>query len=717
MERHFSRMSIPAVPSMRVACWLRGAQSSVPVRLVRELAFFLILPGAFGQVANLDPVTVSATRAPERLSELPFTVEVIPQEAFSDGTSMTVDDALQATADFGLFRRNDSMTANPTSQGVSLRGLGPSGASRSLVLLDGVPLNDPFGGWVPWSLVPVASLAGAEVVPGGGASAWGNEALAGVIQLFSRQPVAGSGYAQAWLGDFDTRRVDVDEAIAAGSGVIEFQGEEFSTDGVILVAPENRGPVDIDAASRHDSEMARWRGALGPNVDAVVTLRSYDEWRDNGTTYQQNRLHLLFGSVALSGHGQPDETWNATAYFQDQSASQTFSSINTARTAETPASNQFSVPTNAVGFAASSTWTDVSGAATTAGADVRDIRGETREDFSYSNGAYAEQRFAGGRQTFAGVFAERSQPLGPDVHAIAGVRLDRWEDSDGHLRNTEMATGALLVGDTYPTRTGTEFSPSAGLTWKASEGLELHLTGQRAFRQPTLNELYRPFRQGSTVTEANPDLSTEHADSAEIGATWTRDRLRVTLDGFAARLDDPVSNVTLVQGPGTFPGFGTLPAGGSGQERLNLGRVDTQGFQLGANWRQSDTWMIDLSVLEEEVTGASAPVAPNLVGNTLPEVPHFNASLGVTWHPLRRVFIAARVTRSGSEFDDDLNQLTLAAATVVNASLRVVLSAHAELFASVENLGNSRIETAHSALGVYNLAPPRVAGAGARFNW
>jgi outer membrane receptor protein involved in Fe transport len=688
-----------------------------PVRHARELAFFLILPAAWGQVAILDPVTVSATRAPERLSELPFTVEVIPQEAFSDPSAMTVDDVLQGTADFGLFRRNDSMTANPTTQGVSLRGLGPSGASRSLVVLDGVPLNDPFGGWVPWSLVPVGSLAGAEVVPGGGASAWGNEALAGVIQLFSRQPAAGSGSAQGWLGDFDTRRADLDQAIAVGPGVLELQGEAFATDGVILVSPQNRGPVDGDAASRHDSATARWRGPLGPAVDAVLTLRSYDEWRDNGTAYQQNRLHLLFGSAAFSGHAQPGETWNATAYFQEQSSSQTFSSVNAARTAETPASNQFSVPTDALGFAASSTWVDASGAATTAGADLRDIRGETREDFSYSGGAYAEQRFAGGRQTFAGVFAERSQPLGPDVSAIAGVRLDRWENSDGHLRNTELATGELLLGTAYPTRTGTEFSPSAGLTWRLSDQLQLHLTGQRAFREPTLNELYRPFRVGSTVTEANAALSTEHADSAEIGVTWTRDRLRVTLDGFAARLDNPVSNVTLVQGPGTIPGFGTLPAGGVGQERLNLGRVDTDGVQLGVDWRESDTWTVDLSVMEEDVTVASAPVAPELVGNTLPEVPHFNASLGVTWHPLRRLYLMARVQRSGSEFDDDLNRLPLAAATVVNASLRIVLSVHADLFAAVENLGDSRVETAHSALGVYNLAPPRTVGAGARFSW
>ncbi|HEY5078830.1 MAG TPA: TonB-dependent receptor, partial [Opitutaceae bacterium] len=498
---------------------------------------------------------------------------------------------------------------------------------------------------------------------------------------------------------------------------LELQGEAFSTDGVVLVAPANRGPADIDAASRHDSALARWRGKLGRDVDAVLTLRRFDEWRDNGTAYQQNRLHLLFGSVALSGHAGPGETWNATAYFQDQSSSQTFSSVNAARTAETPASYQFAVPADAVGVAASSTWVDGSGAATTIGADARDIRGETREDYSYANGAYADLRFAGGRQTFAGLFAERSQPLGPRVRVFAGARLDQWEDSEGHLRTSAIASGALLSNSAFPTRDGTEFSPSAGLTWKPSDGLVLHAAAQRAFREPTLNELYRPFRVGSTVTLSNPALATEHADSAEVGAAWTKDRLRVTLEGFAARLDNPVSNVTLVQGPGTFPGFGFLPAGGVGQERLNLGRVDTRGVQAGASWSASDAWSVDLSVIGENATVGSAPVAPNLVGNRLPEVPRWNAALGATWHPERRVYASARIVSSGSEFDDDLNQLPLAAAAVVNASLRLVLSIHAEFFATVDNLGNARVETAHSALGVYNLAPPRMAGAGARVSW
>jgi outer membrane receptor protein involved in Fe transport len=687
------------------------------VRPFTAFAVLAILPAAFGQVLVLDPLSVSSTRDPEPLSQVPYTVEILPGEAFADGASLTVDDALRASADFSLFRRNDSLTANPTSQGVSLRGLGPSGASRSLVLLDGVPLNDPFGGWVPWSLVPVDSLASAEIVPGGGASAWGNAALAGVIQLFSAQPLPGSGVAVVRMGDFNTRSADVAEAIPLGPGTLELRGGDFATDGTVLVAADDRGPVDIDAASRHNLASAIWRGALARDVGVVVTLRHYDEWRDNGTPYQENTFRQLFGSVALSGRASANETWSMTGYMEGQDASQTFSSVNNARTAETPASDQFDVPTTALGFAGSTTWTDPGGGSTTLGADARDIRGETREDYAYADGAYASQRFAGGRQTFAGAFAEQSEPLGPSVHAIVGVRLDRWEDTDGHLRNVSIGTGALLLEDLYPTRTGTEFSPSAGLTWQATKELGFHFGGQRAFREPTLNELYRPFRQGNTTTLANPALSAEHADTGEIGATWKRDGLTVTVEGFAARLEDAVSNVTLAEGPGTFPLFGTLPAGSVGQERLNLDRVDTQGVQFGLEWRPSDVWAARLSVIDEEATIAAASVAPALVGTTLPEVPRYNASLGLTWHPVRRLVLEARVCRTGSQYDDSENLLPLAPATVVDASLRFAVSSYAEVFATVDNLGNAQVETAHSSLGVFSIAPPRIVGGGARISW
>jgi outer membrane receptor protein involved in Fe transport len=708
---HFGRRAIG------IACPRRQPHAPADVRPIRVAAFLLLTGTACAQVESLEPVTVSATRAPEPLSDVPLLVEVVPGDAFDDGFSLSADDALRGSADFSLFRRNDSLTANPTSQGVSLRGLGPSGASRSLVLLDGIPLNDPFGGWVPWSLVPVDSLASAEIVPGGGAAAWGNDALAGVIQLFSVRPLPGTGAAAAEWGGFNTRSADLEVAEALGPGTLELLGQEFATAGTVLVAPGNRGPVDIAAASRHDSAAARWRGSVGRGVEVEATLRTFDEWRDNGTPYQQNQSRQVLGSVAVTGRAGPGESWNATAYLQNQGFSQTFSSVNAARSAETPASDQFAVPTTAAGLEASSTWDEGAGAQTTAGADFRNLRGETREDYAYSGGAYADLRHAGGAQTFAGIFVEQVQPLGPSVTATAGLRVDAWGNDDGHETESALATGAVLLNDRFPDRSGTELSPSAGLAWKATDALDLHVALQRAFREPTLNELYRPFRVGSTITDANPNLATEHADSAEAGAAWGGSQARVTLDAFAARLEDAVDNVTLAEGPGTFPLFGKLPAGGIGQERLNLDRVDTEGLQLGASWKPSQAVSLDLSVIDEEAIVAAASVAPGLVGRTLPEVPRWSGSLGLAWHPEKRVLLTARVRTTGSQFDDDQNLLPLAAATVADASLRVLVSRNAEVFVYGDNLGDARVETAHSATGVFSVAPGRAVGVGARLHW
>ena len=103
-----------------------------------------------------------------------------------------LDDALRQVVGFSLFRRTSSRTANPTAQGVSLRGLGASGASRALVLADGIPLNDPFGGWVYWARQPRLGVERLEVLRGGAADLYGSGALGGVVQLVSRGAAGGA---------------------------------------------------------------------------------------------------------------------------------------------------------------------------------------------------------------------------------------------------------------------------------------------------------------------------------------------------------------------------------------------------------------------------------------------------------------------------------------------------------------------------------------------
>jgi len=146
--------------------------------------------------ARLEPVVVTVTRIEQKVEDAPASVTVITREDVQASASQTVDDLLRQVPGFSLFRRSSSVVTHPTAQGVSLRGIGPSGASRVLVLVDGIPVNDPFGGWVYWSRMPMQSIEQIEVVRGGGSSVWGNGALGGVINVITRKPMARAAFFQ-----------------------------------------------------------------------------------------------------------------------------------------------------------------------------------------------------------------------------------------------------------------------------------------------------------------------------------------------------------------------------------------------------------------------------------------------------------------------------------------------------------------------------------------
>ena len=687
------------------------------------------------QTVTLPAEVVTASRAPQPAEQAAFSVTVFDAAALRAAPAATLDGALRSLPAFSLFRRSDSLVANPTAQGVSLRGLGPSGASRSLVLLDGVPLNDPFGGWVAWTKLPRAGLARAELVPGGGATAWGNASLGGVIQLFTAQPTPAesnpmdcfpAGSVTASAGDFSTRSAELSLTQPVGRGVAQLMGRDFSTDGWALIAPERRGPIDLAAWSRHRWLSARWHQPLGENLRLTATAREYEELRGNGTPYTRNGSREKFFSATLAGTAAPGFTWSAVVYAQDQSFASTFSSVNATRTAETPASDQFAVPATAFGAAWTGNWTHGGGGGrTSAGGDLRTVRGETRENFTFTNGAFTRQRIAGGAQAFVGIFALHERPLDPAWRATFGLRLDAWRGTDGHRRESDRATGAVLRDDHYAGRDGTEFSPSAGLVWKPAKSWRVHANAQQAFRVPTLNELYRPFRQGTTVVETNSELRTERVTAAELGAHFTADRLTLGVTGFWNDLRNAVSNVTLARGPGTFPLFGTLPAGGTGRQRLNVDRTRVQGLELSASWRASDTLSLKAEALLNDATVRRAAIAPSLglspsnglAGKQVSQVPRHSVSLGATWRAPGGITFTPRLRWIGRQFEDDENTLRLGEAVVADLGASRALTPHLELFLTVENVGHARLETGRSADGVVALGTPRLMLGGLRGTW
>lgn len=693
---------------------------------VRPLILLTLLPlslpaaeSAEPAPVTLPPVVVTASRLPQNPATLPLTVETYSAAALLDAPALTLDDTLRRSAAFSLFRRTGSLTANPTAQGVSLRGIGPSGASRALVLLDGVPVNDPFGGWVAWSKLPLNALDRVELVRGGGSSAWGGSSLGGVIHLHTATPAENSAAARATLGDFKTRAADLAATFATDSGRDAFRidAAAFATDGVHLV--RDPGPIDPPADSRHTRAGLAWQRRINETTTLSTSLRAWTEERGNGTPYQQNASEELAASATLarsSAHAS-GPAWSFTLYGQQQDFRSTFSAVNPARTAETPASDQYSVPSTAAGVSLQFTWghaadlADGNGSATTLGLDARHVDGETREYFFYDvpSASFLRERRAGGAQTVAGLFATHARPLATDLTLNLGARLDATRRTGGFLRETDRATSATLTDTHFADRDDLAFSPSIGLAWRATETLTARAAAYTAYRTPTLNELYRPFRIGDTTTQANPDLDPETLLGGELGLAYAAPDARLGLRAtvFQNELTDAVGNVT-------------LPAPINTRQRRNLDSTRIRGLELGAHWRPdfADTLRFEIDyLLSDARVRSGGPGAAALDGKRLAQVPRHTVTAGVEWRAARATTLDLRARWFSEQFEDDQNTLPLASALRLDLAVRHALTPRLSITVAVENLLDAEIQTARTAAGLVSVAPPRLARVELTCNW
>ncbi|MGI8671047.1 MAG: TonB-dependent receptor, partial [Luteitalea sp.] len=254
--------------------------------------------------ARSEDVTVTAGRRAVRGAELPADATVLSRRDLEVTAAGTLDDVLRLTPGFSLFRRSSSRTSNPTTQGVTLRGLSASGASRTLVLADGVPLNDPFGGWVSWNRVPQVAIDRVEVVRGGASDLYGADAAGGVIQLLSVEPVSTVVRALVEGGGQGSGRLSTLVGSRRGSWSGSVSAERTTTDGAIPIAPEVRGPIDTEAGMDSGVVAVHATGTVAGAWRASIRGQVFDEDRKNGTLLQDNDTNQRQASADLAGFGR-----------------------------------------------------------------------------------------------------------------------------------------------------------------------------------------------------------------------------------------------------------------------------------------------------------------------------------------------------------------------------------------------------------------------------
>lgn len=584
-------------------------------------------------------VVVTASRKEQPLRDASSMATVISADQLDESPAFLLDQKLRRVPGFSLFRRSSSLIAHPTTQGVSLRGIGPSGTSRSLVLWNGIPLNDPFGGWVYWNRIPISALERVEFVRGASSQLYGSSAMGGVIQLLTPVQRNFRFSGRASVGGLGIR--DVDATFADRAGGVNFQASArlFSSDGYIPVRSDLRGPIDRKANVGFQSVL----GGL-EYKSLQFGMNYYLENRNNGTELQTNRSEMFQVDVGLQR-----DRWEARWYVQDGVLESAFSRILPDRQQEFLTGEQ-RFDWTASGALLNWQFSDRS----LVGADWRRV---AWDDFD---------------QNLAGVYAQHLVPLSPRMELQLGSRLDVWKS-----RGTQAS-----------------LNPKVGLLLRAAAPVTLRGSVYRGFRAPTLNELYRPFRVGNILTEANPDLRAETLWGAEAGLDLhPTANLLLRVNSFWSRLDEAVSNVTVSIQPDLIL-----------RQRRNLGGARIRGFEAEFRWRVSSSWDFEAAYLLSDSTDAESQLR-------LPQTALHQGSAGIRY--VGPVIASAGLRWVGRQFEDDLEELPLARFGVVDLLLSRPLRDDLSLELSVENLLDEVVSIGRTPWET--IGQPRTIRAGLRF--
>ena len=639
-------------------------------------------------------IVVTGTGLPDPPAAPAYATVMLEREVLTTAASGRLEDALGTVAGFQQFRRSDSRSANPSAQGATLRALGGNAASRALVLLDGVPMSDPFFGYVPYSALPPDRIGTVEVTRGGGAGPFGAGALAGTIRLESAGPEAlGKGTASALVNDRGESELAASIAPQLGGGHVVLSGRWDRGQGFFTTPDAERVPASARARFDGWSVSGRAVQPLGPDVEMQLSGLAF---RDHRTLRFAGADNSIRGEdLALRLVGRGDWQFEALAYGQWRN----FTNIVISSTQFTPVLDQKDTPASGFGAKLELRPPLGRGHVLRLGMDYRRNEGTLLEDaFSAFTGALRENRWGGGEIADVGLFVEHDWQVSPALTLTGGMRADRYRIARGFYRALD-ADGKVLTDDQFANRADWQGSWRGGALLRASDTVQLRAAAYRGFRLPTLNELYRPFVVFPVVTQANAALQPEHLVGFELGANATP-AAGVSLDVtvFHNRLKGAIANVTLE------PNL---------RQRRNLGAVEAQGIEAevhlsrGAFALDASAAFIDARVRDD---AASA-----LDGNRPPQVPRFSGSVRGSWRSDRGVF-AATLRHGSRQFESDQETDILPAATTFDLYAQVPLAGRWGMVGRVENLLDEKIVTRNSG-GSIDLGAPRTAWIGVRWGY
>lgn len=690
------RISLPCHPANAVQIEARGfAAKSLEIAAAEAIQL--------EPATATEQVTVTAYRTPLGELQSPVTTRVLSTQALGTTAAITMDDRVRQLPGVEMFRRSSSLVANPTSQGISVRGLGSTSASRTLVTQDDVPLNDPIGGWIHWQEQPELAINSVELVRGGASDLYGSSAIGGVLNFITDRPTGNLAEVRSSYGSLNTYNTAALAETKHGPWGLLAAGGAIGTDGFIQLAPDQRGPIDIASNVHSQNGILIGEHASGP-LRLFARGSIMNEARNNGTPYQTNGTRLWRYATGADWQSAHNDNAVLRLYGSTEHYRQTFSSITngptpgfatcTYRCGETP-TRYSNIPANELG--AVTHWSRPLGAGSLllAGADVHDVRIWDQEQ---TYGATPALTNLSDHQRDAGLYAEAMW-----VHrawtVTASGRMDWFRNYDGNLR--QWNGSAWIPAAAQPPQLSQNlFNPRMGISRQFLEHWAISASGFRAFRAPTPSELYRSTQVGNKLTLPNGGLLSERATGWETGLAYQNKWGAIRTSYFFTEVNRPIVAVT------TNPNSSPILL-----KRQNLGQITSKGVSLDAEIAPWHWLALDGGYQYAHATVTSG--AQDL-GNWIPEVARNMATLNLRAFKPRLGTLALQSRMSGHQYDDDANLFLLHGFFRLDAFASHDMGSRFQIFAAGENLFDRAIEV--SKTPNTTLGTPRVFRGGLQIN-
>jgi outer membrane cobalamin receptor len=635
----------------------------------------------------------AATRSDAKIEDLPVSATVVTREDVSNSAAQSLDQLLLSIPSVNL-QEPPSFAQHPTANAVSMRGLG---GERTLVLLDGVPLNDAFFGYVQWNQVPLESIDHVEVVRGGASSLWGNYAMSGVINIVTKAPIKNNCSVLASYGSYNSYQLGgAGDLIANRWLKLSVRADRFSTDGYNTTPKAQRGPLDI-ATSFHQN-----------NVQADALFQA----SDNLTAYLRGNYHnndqVLVTPAGVNNQHDAGVTGGLTKWFSDGSQLKLNAWFQHTRFV----TDNTDAPTNGIAgfqefvqnvhttpaddFGASAQWTKSLGDKISQllfGGDFRRIAGSDTAKIFDETGAHVRTDLGKGKQQFIGAFGQLGlKPFAIPLVATLSARYD-------HFRNYDGFDGNPGGSGPQPDKNKNSVDPRLALRYQLMEALALRGAVYRAFRAPTLDNLYRGFSTTSGTFLPNSQLGPETLVGGEVGGDVKFGRFGAALTWFRNDVHNLIGSRNLADSelpPGFF----------FGSKNINVGKVRSDGVEFGADYAFSKTVRANAAYTYTRSRVLENPQDPASVGKQTPNIPRNFAVAGLRWQPRRRWNAALQARWVDRTFGDSDNTLPQDSHFIADLHVAYQMTQLVQVFFSASNLFDRRYVGTNSGFEPQKLGPP-----------